>query len=127
MLPTARDTRSQVLAPDELVITVVGMVSSLGYGVVQSCAAARSGLTRWAELDVDAMDDDELRSVPLQGHAIQGLTEGFAGLGRFLRLGDAALADMLEYGFDLTQNLEAPLRGTARRREGAKVPSGAGS
>ncbi|HYO67229.1 MAG TPA: hypothetical protein VEU33_14230 [Archangium sp.] len=44
------------------------------------------------------MDDNEIRSVPLRGHTIQGLTEGFAGMGRFLRLGDAALADMLEYG-----------------------------
>ncbi len=98
MPPTARDARAQALAPDELVITAVGMVSSLGYGVVQSCAAARSGLIRLAELDVDAMDDAEVRPVPLRGHAIQGLTEGFAGMGRFLRLGDAALADMLEYG-----------------------------
>ncbi|RYZ17004.1 MAG: hypothetical protein EOO70_03090 [Myxococcaceae bacterium] len=98
MLQFPQAAREPALSPDDLVITAMGMVSSLGPGVVQGCAAARGGLTRWAELDVDAMDDDELRSVPLRGHAIQGLTNGFAGMARFLRLGDAALLDMLAYG-----------------------------
>lgn len=85
-------------APGELVVTALGMVSCLGLGVVPSCAAARAGISRWTELDAAGMDDAEVRPVPLMGHAIKGFTEGFVGLGRFLRLGDAALADLLRYG-----------------------------
>ncbi|WP_187345195.1 beta-ketoacyl synthase N-terminal-like domain-containing protein [Cystobacter ferrugineus] len=40
---------------------------------------------------------DTLESVPLKGHAVRGLTDGFDGSGRLLRLGDSALADLIEY------------------------------
>ncbi|NMO20774.1 hypothetical protein HPC49_25715 [Pyxidicoccus fallax] len=106
-----RSRLAQQPAAGDMVVTALGMISSLGHGVIPSCAAARAGINRWSDLDVDAMDDAEVNAVPLQGHAIQGLTEGFAGLGRFLRLADAAFADLLHYGalsptdFDRTQFL----------------------
>ncbi|WNG48314.1 hypothetical protein F0U60_32430 [Archangium minus] len=78
-------------------ITGLGLVSALAGDVVTSCAAARAGLSRWAELDVLVSDEEALESVPLKGKSIPWLTEGFEGIGRFIRLGQAALADLLEY------------------------------
>lgn len=76
-----------------LFITGLGMVSSLGRSV-QACAAARAGLTRWTELDAEVSDEDTLELEPLRGHAVRGLTEGFEGTGRLVRLGNAALEDL---------------------------------
>ncbi|QQR44276.1 hypothetical protein JKA73_35770 [Myxococcus xanthus] len=88
---------ASTLPGDAIVITGLGMVSSLGADVVTSCAAARAGLTRWKELDIRVTDKDTLEAVPLQGQEITWLTHGFEGFARWLRLGDAALRDLLEY------------------------------
>jgi 3-oxoacyl-[acyl-carrier-protein] synthase-1 len=73
------------------------MTTSIGMDVVSSCAAARAGLSRRAQLELREPDLETLESVPLKGHAVQGLTDGFDGTGRLMRLGDAALADLLGY------------------------------
>lgn len=81
--------------PESPVITAVGMVSSLALGVVASCAAASAGLTHATELEgCEALDPSDGQSHPVRGHSITGLTEGFAGLGRLARLGEAALGDL---------------------------------
>ncbi|MFY0523310.1 beta-ketoacyl synthase N-terminal-like domain-containing protein [Archangium gephyra] len=86
------------LRPDSIVVTGLGMVSSLG-GVVQSCAAARAGILRCIELqDSRVFDEDEpFKMVPLRGHPVRGLTDGFQGLARSLRLVTAALKDLMSY------------------------------
>lgn len=85
------------LPPGAIVITGLGLTTSIGLDVVASCASARAGVTRWTQLDIEEPDLDTLESVPLKGHAVRGLTDGFDGLGRLLRLGDAALEDLMAY------------------------------
>jgi len=85
------------LPGNTLVITGLGMVSAVGPDVVSSCAAARAGLTRWRELDIQVTDADTLESIPLKGQEVSPLTLGFEGFARWLRLGGAALRDLLEH------------------------------
>lgn len=80
-----------------IAITGLGLTTSIGLDVVASCASARAGVTRWTPLDIEEPDLDTLESVPLKGHAVRGLTDGFEGIGRLLRLGNTALADLLDY------------------------------
>ena len=85
------------LDPHEIAITGMGMVSSLGLDVVTSCAAARAGISRISEVDnwqflPTGSDEPE----PLTGHSIPLLTNGFEGQARLLRLGSAALEDLLK-------------------------------
>jgi 3-oxoacyl-[acyl-carrier-protein] synthase-1 len=78
-----------------LVVTGLGMVSSVGWDVASSCAAIRAGITRPRPLpDVFVPDQDLLEPVPLMGHPVSGLTDGFGPLGRWLRLARACVEDM---------------------------------
>ncbi|WNG32633.1 hypothetical protein F0U61_02660 [Archangium violaceum] len=90
-------TRSQgsALPGNTIAITGLGMVSAIGSDVASSCAAARAGLTRWRELDIQVTDEDTLEAVPLKGQEVSSLTLGFEGFARWLRLGDAALRDLM--------------------------------
>ncbi|WP_426755748.1 TIGR02270 family protein [Myxococcus sp. Y35] len=81
--------------PGALAITGLGMVSSLGDGVVGSCAAARVGVGRPGALeDFTFVDEDSGEELPVTGHAIPHLTQGYSGVGRLVRLGAIALADL---------------------------------
>jgi len=80
-----------------VVVTGLGMVSSLGCDVITSCAAARGGITRITEMKFSALDEGSGEMVPVKGHVIKGIVEGFEGLGRLIRLGAIALRDLLEY------------------------------
>ncbi|MFL5349318.1 MAG: hypothetical protein ACJ8AT_31340 [Hyalangium sp.] len=92
-------TRSQgsALPGNTIAITGLGMVSASGSDVSSSCASARAGLTRWRELDIQVTDEDTLEAIPLKGQEVYWLTLGFEGFARLLRLGDAALRDLLEH------------------------------
>lgn len=78
-----------------IAITALGMTASGGLDVASACASARAGATHWSQLDIEEPDLDTLESIPLKGHAVRGLTDGFEGVGRLLRLGDAALTDLM--------------------------------
>jgi hypothetical protein len=80
-------------AENEIVVTGLGMASSLG-GVVQACAAARAGIVRPRGLGLDALDIDEMAPAPVMGHPAPHLTDGFRGVARWMRLGAAALDDL---------------------------------
>ncbi|HZH13162.1 MAG TPA: hypothetical protein VE057_02250 [Archangium sp.] len=80
-----------------IAITGLGMVSPIGLDVISSCAAARAGLSRRVPLDLKEADVDTLEDVPLKGHLVRGLTDGFDGMARLLLLGEAALTDLLEH------------------------------
>lgn len=92
-----RSSSAPSLSPGAIAITGLGLTTSIGLDVVASCASARAGVTRWTPLDIEEPDIDTLESVPLKGHAVRGFTDGFEGLGRLVRLGSAALADLLDY------------------------------
>lgn len=79
-----------------LAVTGLGMVSSLGHDVVSSCAAARAGILRARELDeFSVLDEASGELVPVVGHVVRGIPEGYVGVGRLVRLAGAALSDLL--------------------------------
>jgi hypothetical protein len=79
----------------EVLVRAAGMVSPLGPTIEASCAAALAGIMRVAELPgLTGLDEEEVEPVPLKGHCITGLTEGFTGIARLARLGIAALQDL---------------------------------
>lgn len=81
----------------DLPITGLGMVTSLGPTAVSSCAAARAGILRIADIpDVEAYDAEEGEMVPVGGHSVPDLTDGFVGAARLARLARAALEDLVE-------------------------------
>ncbi len=86
---------------DAIVVTGLGMISSIGRDVVTSCASARAGITRESELDYFSVlneDSDEFNLLaPVAAHAMTGFSEGFVRLGRLVRLGQAAIVDLLAY------------------------------
>lgn len=80
-----------------VVITGMGMISSLGPDLTSSCAAARAGMTRAYPLDVLDFSEDQLwDNQPVVGHPVGYLTQGFTGIGRLYRLGDRAIRDLLD-------------------------------
>jgi 3-oxoacyl-[acyl-carrier-protein] synthase-1 len=82
-----------------LSITGLGMVSSVGLDVVQSCAALRAGITRPRQLVYFSVIDEEHQElVPLTGHPIHGFTDGFAPVGRWIRLARGCVDDLLLLG-----------------------------
>ena len=81
---------------DTIYITGLGMVSSLGYDVMNSCAAARAGISRAGELDyfrMKSVEDGE--EISVLGHQVPNATIGFEGLVRLLILSRLALEDLL--------------------------------
>ncbi|WP_395838623.1 hypothetical protein [Cystobacter fuscus] len=78
-----------------IAITGLGMVSSLGHGVIPSCAAARAGILRATRLPgVQVYDGDSLSPALLIGHPVRG-AEGFEGVGKRAVLASEALRDLL--------------------------------
>ena len=86
------------IEPHMIVVTGLGMISSIGRDVLTSCASARAGITRESKLDYfGVFEEDSAKVVPVVGHTMTGFAEGFAGLGKLIRLGNAAVADLLGY------------------------------
>jgi hypothetical protein len=83
-----------------MAVTALGMATSLAPDATTSCAAARAGLTRPTELELEVEDDDGQRA-PIMGHCLRTVTEGFVGIARLLRLTSPALDDLLRSTGDL--------------------------
>lgn len=85
----------------ELPITSLGLVTALGQGVVHCAAAQRAGMSLTRELpdlSVEAeFEDDENNTATGRGHVVSPLTDGFLHVGRWMRLGLAALRDLVTY------------------------------
>jgi 3-oxoacyl-[acyl-carrier-protein] synthase-1 len=72
------------------------MVTSVGKDVVTACAAIRAGLSRPRQLDYfQHMDEVSEEMLSVTGHPVRCLTEGFAIVGRWMRLASAAFTDLL--------------------------------
>src|SRR5262249_29413950 len=79
-----------------LAITAMGMVSAVGRDAASSCASLRAGLTRSRGIQCfTVLDADEHELMPLLACPVHGITEGFQRLGTWVRLGAAALRDLL--------------------------------
>ncbi|NTX64821.1 hypothetical protein HUA74_29630 [Myxococcus sp. CA051A] len=82
-----------------LSITGLGMVTSVGLDVVQACASLRAGLTRPRQLVYfPVLDEESQERVPVMGHPIQGFTDGFGPVGRWIRLARGGVDDLLSLG-----------------------------
>jgi 3-oxoacyl-[acyl-carrier-protein] synthase I len=82
-----------------LVVSAIGMISSLGYDLQTSCAAIRAGLSRAQPVThFHDFDEEEHETIALTGHAIRGITDGFTSVGRWLQLVRYAFEDMVRQG-----------------------------
>ena len=83
-------------APAPVVITALGAVTSVGHSAPASCAAIRAGITRPRRVwHFEALDSETMETVGLTAHPIHGFTEGFLGMGRWLRLARACVGELL--------------------------------
>ncbi|RKH15028.1 hypothetical protein D7Y13_09950 [Corallococcus praedator] len=83
----------------DIVITSLGMVSSVGRGVVATCAAIRAGIACAQPLTYfEVLDEASQEMEFITGHPVRGLTEGFTIIGRWLRLARACVSDLLHQG-----------------------------
>lgn len=81
-----------------LALSGLGLITSVGYTVEAACAAIRCQLTRPCPVDGPLVwEPDAQEEVPLTGHPIKELTDGFQGVGRWFRLGRLAMLDLLRY------------------------------
>ena len=86
--------RSEVMSDGAMVISGIGLHSSFG-GVVPAAAAFRCGMSRAVELaEWPYFDEDEHEDQSLIGHPALGVSLGFRGIARLLKLGTEALADL---------------------------------
>ncbi len=84
---------------DTFVLTSLGMVSSLGYDVVTSCAASRAGLTRSVELEYFSVPDAEDGKEPnVVRHPVPAVDSGFQRVARLVRIALPAFEDVLDKG-----------------------------
>ncbi|MFY0522369.1 hypothetical protein ACN28I_03845 [Archangium gephyra] len=82
-----------------LALTGMGLLSSIGHDVVTTCAALRAGLVRPAPIiGTDVLELDSGEMVPVMGHPVKGVTEGFLFVGLWTRMAERAIRDLLEYG-----------------------------
>lgn len=79
----------------ELVVGGMGLACSLGVGAAGAYAAARAGISRARELEYSVVNEDNRDSEFVIGHPIPGLTHGFEGDARLLRIAQLAYADLL--------------------------------
>jgi 3-oxoacyl-[acyl-carrier-protein] synthase-1 len=79
-----------------LVITATGAVTSVGYSAAAAYAAIRAGITRPRKVGhFRLLDSETQNSIPLMGHPLHGFTDGFLGMGRWMRLARGGLLDLL--------------------------------
>lgn len=78
-----------------LAITGIGAVTSVGYRAVTSAAAIRAGISRPAPLAVSYPDPTGVDDVPLVGHRIAGVTDGFEGVALQNLLASRAVRDLV--------------------------------
>ncbi len=78
-----------------LAITGLGLVTSVGHDVVTACGALRCGMTRPWPVEYEVPADEGNANTLLTAHPLRGVTDGFQGIGRHLRLGGHAVEDLL--------------------------------
>jgi 3-oxoacyl-[acyl-carrier-protein] synthase-1 len=81
----------------KLAITGLGMVTSLGFDVIGSCAAQRAGLSSPRPLAHFDASEEGGAPAALTGHPVPWVSEGFEHIGCWLQLATASLEDLQEY------------------------------
>jgi 3-oxoacyl-[acyl-carrier-protein] synthase I len=78
-----------------MLVTALGMMTSVGWDAPSACAAIRAGVIRPKPLDDWSLDSIATTSeVFPTGHPVAGYTDGFVMLGRWSRLFDGALQSL---------------------------------
>ena len=71
-------------------------MTSVGIDVRSSCAAIRAGIAAPSVLrDIQTLDPEDQTPIPLVAHPVKGYTDGFHGLGRWIRLARGAAANLM--------------------------------
>jgi hypothetical protein len=84
-----------VYEEDVICITALGLATAVAPTLLDSCAAARAGITRMADLKILSLAEDEsLGQEPIAGCQARYIAPGFVGVARALLLGETALADL---------------------------------
>jgi 3-oxoacyl-[acyl-carrier-protein] synthase-1 len=78
-----------------IVVTGVGLVTSLGFGSAGSLAAIRAGLSRPEPLEDAWVSDGDDGDDPVTGLPASGYADGFFQSGAWVRLGSGAVEDLL--------------------------------
>ncbi|WP_160174489.1 hypothetical protein [Archangium violaceum] len=79
----------------QLAITGLGLVTTVGHDVVTACGALRCGMTRPWPVEFEVPADGGNGNVLLTAHPLRGITDGFQGIGRYLRMGVHAVEELL--------------------------------
>lgn len=87
-------SRSEPLR-EPVALLAAGLATSVGKGVVDSCAAIRAGIARTRPIrHHQVLEAGEHQLVPLLGHPVHPLTEGMAPAARWSVLAEAAANDL---------------------------------
>ena len=79
-----------------LAVTGSGVICSVGRNSGDSCASIRAGIVRSQEIGYFDLSDPETQEpLPLVGHPVRGVTEGFSDVGRWMRLAERCLIELL--------------------------------
>lgn len=81
-----------------VVVTSLGMVSSVGLDVITACASIRAGLRRPKVVSQFMVDSGEFEEAPLTAYPVSPFADGFTGSGKWLRLAVECLRDLVRYG-----------------------------
>ncbi|WP_412062083.1 hypothetical protein [Rubrivirga sp. IMCC45206] len=82
--------------PVEVVVSGIGVVTSVGRDAATACASVRAGIERPAGVeDLLTTDPDEHQSVPAVGHPVRPITDGFVSVARWLQLAPLAVRDLV--------------------------------
>lgn len=80
-----------------LAITGLGLVTTVGHDVVTACGALRCGMTRPWTVEYEVPADEGNANTLLTAHPLRGVTDGFQGIGRYLRMAVHAVEDLLHH------------------------------
>ncbi|AZZ93178.1 hypothetical protein EUZ85_21615 [Hahella sp. KA22] len=82
-----------------IAVSEVGAITSVGRGMQDSFASILAGMSRSTEVSgFKVFDGDEHDMVPLIGHPVAAVTEGFSALARWRLLADHALGNLIQRG-----------------------------
>lgn len=91
------------------------LINSLGHDAATACAAARAGLSRISELDTlnpmlcNSFGQESLDGLPpINGHAVFGLGNGAAGIGKIVSLAVPALQQWLAHNATRVSSARKP-------------------
>jgi 3-oxoacyl-[acyl-carrier-protein] synthase-1 len=83
----------------DLLITSLGMICSVGHDAATACASIRAGLSRPKPIThFSTLDPETQEPVPVNGYPLAGFAEGFNIVGFWIRVGLAALEDLVAFG-----------------------------